>query len=132
MRLLLDTHILLWASDPDRPERLPAEARRLIEDPANDLYFSVVSLWEIAIKASRPGSSLRVDPRLLRSDLLSAGYKEVAVSGAHATAVDLLPNVHRDPFDRMLVIQAQHESLTLLTADVTLAHYPGAIRVTVQ
>lgn len=129
VRLLLDTHILIWAAHPGRPERLPLEARRLIEDPANDLFYSVVSLWEIAIKAGRPRSPLQVDPRLLRRDLLHAGYIEVPVTGAHAAAIDLLPTIHGDPFDRMLVVQAQIEAITLLTADKALGRYPGPIRV---
>ena len=126
MRLLLDTHVLLWAAGA--PDRLPADTRALMEEPATELVYSAASLWEIAIKNGLGRASFSVDPRLLRRNLLEHGYRELAISGAHATAVDLLPSIHKDPFDRILVAQAQIEGLTLLTADETLARYPGPIR----
>ena len=126
MRLLLDTHVLLWAVSA--PDRLPIDARKLMEAPATELVFSAASLWEIAIKNSLGRRAFSVDPRLLRRSLLERDYRELPISGAHATAVDLLPPIHKDPFDRILVVQAQIEGLTLLTADVTLARYPGPIR----
>lgn len=73
-------------------------------------------------------ASFSVDPRLLRRNLLEHDYWELAITGAHATAVDLLPPIHKDPFDRILIAQARIEGLTLLTADETLARYPGPIR----
>ncbi|MDE0371083.1 MAG: type II toxin-antitoxin system VapC family toxin, partial [Rhodospirillales bacterium] len=87
------------------------------------------SLWEVAIKSGLGREDFRVDPRLLRRGLLENGYDELPVSGAHATAVDLLPPIHRDPFDRILVAQAQIEGITLLTTDEIVARYPGPIRV---
>ena len=125
MRLLLDTNLLIWIADGDRPDHLPNDARRLIDDSANRLIFSAVSVWEVALKARR----LRVDPRVLRSELLDRDYVELPVTGTHAAAVDLLPTIHRDPFDRLLVAQAQIEGLTLVTADATLGRYPGSIIV---
>ena len=126
MKLLLDTHVLLWAvSDP---RRLPADVHALMEAPATELVFSAASLWEIAIKNSLGRRAFSVDPRLLRRNLLENDYRELSITGAHATAVDLLPPIHKDPFDRILVAQAQFEGLTLLTADDTLARYPGPIR----
>ncbi len=125
MRLLLDTNILIWAADADRPDHLPHEARRLIDDPANTLMFSAVSVWEIALKARR----LSIDPRLLRRELVDRDYVELAITGMHAAAVDLLPTIHGDPFDRLLVAQAQIEGLTLVTADTILGRYPGSILV---
>ena len=126
MKLLLDTHVLLWAvSDP---RRLPADVHSLMEAPATELVFSAASLWEIAIKNSLGRRAFSVDPRLLRRNLLENDYRELSITGAHATAVDLLPPIHKDPFDRILVAQAQFEGLTLLTADDTLARYPGPIR----
>jgi len=127
VRLLLDTHVLLWAAGA--PQRLPPDARTLMEEPATELVYSAASLWEIAIKNGLGRASFSVDPRLLRRNLLEHDYRELPISGAHATAVDLLPAIHRDPFDRILVAQARIEGLTLLTADATLARYPGPIRV---
>ena len=127
MKLLLDTHVVLWAVS--EPHRLPADARALMEEPATELIFSAASLWEVAIKNGLGRASFSVDPRLLRRNLLEHDYRELPITGTHATAVDLLPPIHRDPFDRILVAQAQIEGLTLLTADDTLARYPGPIRV---
>lgn len=127
MRLLLDTHVLLWAAGS--PERLSPSARALIEDPENDPHFSAASLWEVAIKSGLGRDDFRVDPRVLRRALLEHGYTELPITGAHAVAVDLLPPIHRDPFDRLLVAQAQIEAMTLLTADTTVADYPGPIQL---
>ena len=127
MRILLDTHVLLWAAG--MPERLPTGARALIEDAANDLYFSAASLWEVAIKRGLGRDDFRVDPRLLRRALLENGHAELAVTGAHAVAVDLLPPIHGDPFDRLLVAQAQIEAMTLLTADEIVGRYPGPVQL---
>ena len=126
MKLLLDTHVLLWeAADTGR---LPGDAHALMEAPSTELVFSAASLWEIAIKNSLGRRAFSVDPRLLRRSLLERDYRELPISGTHATAVDLLPPIHKDPFDRILVAQAQIEGLTLVTADSTLARYPGPIR----
>ena len=127
MSLLLDTHVLLWAAS--NPKRLPHEARILMEDPAEVLYFSAASLWEIAIKSGLGHADFHVDARLLRRGLLENDYSELAVTGAHAVAVDLLPPIHKDPFDRILIAQAQIEGLKLLTADAVVGRYPGPIQV---
>lgn len=126
MNLLLDTHLLLWAAGA--PDRLPAVARDLIEDPGNILIFSVASLWEIAIKRALGRDDFRVDPRLLRRGLIDNGYAELAITSEHVVAVDSLPPLHRDPFDRLLIAQATAEGVTLLTSDKALAAYPGPIR----
>lgn len=126
MKLLLDTHLLLWAAG--EPRRLPAAARKLINDARNELLFSAASLWEIVIKRSLGRDDFRVDPRLLRRGLLDNGYVELAIGGEHALAVDSLQPIHKDPFDRLLIAQAQVESVTLLTADPQLGRYPGPIR----
>ena len=127
MRLLLDTHVLLWAAS-DSP-RLPIAARQLIDDARNSLWFSAASLWEVAIKSGLGRDDFTVDPRMLHQALVRNDYNELAISGAHAAAVGLLPPVHSDPFDRILVAQAQIESLTLLTADEVVARYQGDIRL---
>ena len=126
MKLLLDTQLLLWAAS--EPMRLKLATRRLLEDPNHDLLFSAASIWEVSIKASLGRDDCDVDPRVLRRGLLDNGYTELPVTGAHAAAVLDLPPHHRDPFDRLLVAQAQVEGITLLTADATVARYPGPIR----
>ncbi len=127
MSILLDTHVLLRAAGA--PDRLPEETRALIEDPATEVVFSVASLWEIAIKSGLGRHDFDVDPRVLRRGLLENDYTELPVSGVHAVAVDLLPPIHKDPFDRMLIAQAQIEGIMLLTADKTVGRYQGPIQV---
>jgi PIN domain nuclease of toxin-antitoxin system len=127
MRLLLDTHILLWGAV--EPERLPKSASSLIESPDNEIMFSALSLWEIAIKTGRGRADFRIDAGILRRSLFDNGYVELPVTGAHVAALATLPPLHRDPFDRMLVAQATVEGLTLVTADPGIAKYPGPIRL---
>jgi PIN domain nuclease of toxin-antitoxin system len=124
-RLLLDTHLLLWAAL--FPERLPQKASQLMDDPANTLYFSTVSIWEISIKLSRPREDLSIDVREWRAGMLGNGYQELLINSLHAMSVRDLPDLHKDPFDRLLLAQAMREDLTLVTADATLASYPGPI-----
>jgi PIN domain nuclease of toxin-antitoxin system len=126
MKLLLDTHLLLWAASS--PEKLSADALELIEDVQNDLYFSPASLWEVAIKNSLGRADFQVDMRLLRRGLLDNGYIELPIISEHAVFLANLPPLHKDPFDRLLVAQATVEGITLLTADSVVAEYPGAIR----
>ncbi|MCU0761379.1 MAG: type II toxin-antitoxin system VapC family toxin [Steroidobacteraceae bacterium] len=127
MNLLLDTHLLLWSAGD--PQRLPGPARALIEDPTHGLVFSVASLWEVEIKRSLDRADFRVDTALLRRGLLDNGYRELPVRGEHVLALGALPPLHRDPFDRLLVAQAQVEGLLLLTHDQALAAYPAPIRL---
>ena len=124
MRLLLDTHVLLWAAG--RPEKLSRQARRLLDDPANEPIFSAASLWEIVIKQGLGRDDFEVDARRLRRALLDNGYSELGVTSAHALALDDLPPLHKDPFDRMLVAQARVEGITLVTADAQILRYPGS------
>lgn len=126
MKLLLDTHLLLWAAGS--PEQLSDEARQLLEDPLNELLFSAASLWEIAIKRGLGRADFLVDARVLRRGLLDNGYQELAISSEHAVFIDSLPLIHKDPFDRVLVAQATVEGVVLLTADELVAKYPGPIR----
>jgi PIN domain nuclease of toxin-antitoxin system len=126
MKLLLDTQVLLWAAGNSK--RLSAAARKLLNDPANELCFSATSLWEITIKASLGRKDFRVEPRVLRRGLLDNGYTELPITSQHAVGVDGLPDVHRDPFDRLLLAQALSEGITLVTGDARLARYPGPIR----
>lgn len=126
MRLLLDTHLLLWAAG--QPKKLPPAARKLIANPRNVLYFSTASLWEIAIKRALGREDFRADPGVLRRGLLESDYEELPITGDHAVAVGVLPSLHKDPFDRMLVAQAAVEGMTLVTTDTQVAQYPGSIR----
>jgi PIN domain nuclease of toxin-antitoxin system len=127
VKLLLDTHLLLWSAG--QPERLSKEARALIEAPENELFFSSASLWEVVIKRGLGREDFKVDARLLRRGLLDNGYSELPIGSEHVVAVENLPAIHKDPFDRVLVAQAQVEGITLLTADPTVAEYPGPIRL---
>ena len=126
MKLLLDTHILLWAAG--QPERLPQEIRELLEDPETDVVFSVASLWEIVIKSNLGREDFHVDARLLRRGLLENGHSELQIKGEHAVAIGGLPPIHKDPFDRILVAQAMVEGIMLLTADPLVARYPCPVR----
>lgn len=126
MRVLLDTHILLWLAE-DSP-RLPADAQATIVSYGQPV-FSVVTLWEVAIKTRLGRPDFDVDPRELRSALLYNGYEELIVTGEHAVAVFDLPIVHNDPFDRLLVAQARTTGILLLTADRKMADYGSPVRL---
>jgi PIN domain nuclease of toxin-antitoxin system len=126
MKLLLDTHLLLWAAG--NPARLPAGARELLDDPQNEPIFSSASLWKVAIKHGLGRGDFRVDARLLRRGLVDNGYGELPITSEHAVALDSLPRIHRDPFDRILIAQSMVEGITLLTADPLVAQYPAPIR----
>jgi PIN domain nuclease of toxin-antitoxin system len=123
--LLVDTHLLLWAAG--EPQRLSKKARRLLDDPDSQLWFSAVSLWEVAIKHGLGRQDFRVDPRRLRRGLIDNGWRELTISSEHAVAALDLPPLHKDPFDRMLVAQAQIEGLALVTSDELVARYAGNI-----
>lgn len=125
MKLLLDTHLLLWAA---AGVGLSANAIGLLSDPDNELHFSAASIWEIAIKSSLGRLEFDLDAGVFRRELLEAGYEEMAITGSHAAAVSALPDLHKDPFDRVLIAQAMVEGITLLTADQAMLAYPGPVR----
>lgn len=127
MRLLLDTHLLLWAAGT--PDQLSPLARSLIEDPSNEVLFSAASLWEIVIKSCLGRADFQVNARVLRRGLLDNGYQELAITSVHSVSIDILPSIHKDPFDRMLVAQAMIEGVTLLTSDTLVAQYPGSVKL---
>src|SRR5205807_9642367 len=126
MKLLLDTHLLLWAAG--EPKRLSKRARTLIDNPDNELLFSAASLWEVAIKRGLGRDDFQVDARLLRRGLLDNGYSELPIVSDHVVGIESLPPIHKDPFDRVLVAQATVEGITLLTSDSLVTHYPGPIQ----
>ena len=127
MKFLLDTHLLLWAAG--HPNRLSSAAVALIDAPTNELLFSAASIWEVAIKRGLGRTDFQADPRLLRRGLLDNGYSELPVLSDHVVAIDSLPAIHKDPFDRLLVAQATVEGITLLTADSVVARYLGPVRI---
>ena len=126
MTFLLDTHVLLWAAGD--PSRLTPASRDLLANPATELMFSTASIWEVVIKNALGRRDFHVEPRHLRDGLLQNGYRELAIRSEHALAVGLLPPIHNDPFDRILIAQAQVENITLLTTDNKVVRYPGPIQ----
>ncbi len=125
MKYLLDTHLLLWAAG--QPERLSTSARSILENPANQLLFSAASLWEVSIKNGLGRDDFSVNPRLLRRGLLDNGYLELPITSEHTVSLDNLPAIHKDPFDRLLIVQSMVEGITLLTSDALVARYAGSI-----
>ncbi|MBX9899306.1 MAG: type II toxin-antitoxin system VapC family toxin [Burkholderiaceae bacterium] len=121
MKLLLDTHLLIWAADGI--ERVPPNLRTVMSDPESQLLFSVVSLWEIAIKNGLNRPDFQVNARMLRRGLIDNGYIELPILSEHVLAVDTLPALHKDPFDRLLIAQAKVEGITLLSNDATVVQY---------
>lgn len=127
MNLLIDTHLLLWSAFEQR--RLSPRALGLMDDPANTLWFSAVSIWEVAIKRGQDRPDFRVEPSVLRAGLLANGYSELPMDGRHCLSLVSLPRLHGDPFDRLLLAQAIAQGLLLLTADKRLAAYQGPVEL---
>lgn len=127
MRILLDTHLLLWAMAASR--KLPPTVKAQVLDPANDIYFSAASLWEIAIKRGLRRNDFRIDLDALMAALRESGFLELPIAAMHAIGVAQLPPIHKDPFDRLLVAQSMAEPMTLLTNDATLADYWDGVKV---
>jgi PIN domain nuclease of toxin-antitoxin system len=126
MSFLLDTHVWLWMRA--QPERLRGEVRELVTDPVNDLLLSTASSWEIAIKYALGKLPLPMPPRdYVPSRLHEDGVEPLLVSNAHALQVADLPRIHGDPFDRMLIAQAQLETLSVVTADSIFSEYDVAV-----
>jgi len=124
--MLLDTQLLIWAAYA--PQRLASSFAAELVDRHNDIRYSLASLWEVAIKASLGREDFQVDPPALRRGLLREGFQELPIQAEHVLAVRDLPLIHRDPFDRLLVVQAQREGLRLFTTDRRLAQYGEAVR----
>lgn len=125
MRLLLDTHILLWALI--EPTRLTDQARSVLEDPAHEVLFSAASIWEIAIKHALGRADFKVTPDAILHAASESGFAELPVRSAAALRVATLPPLHRDPFDRLLVAQAMTEPAIFYTADETLQAYSDLV-----
>ena len=125
MKLLLDTHVVLWAAG--QPEKLSESARTLLTTPENVLFFSAASIWEIVIKRGLGRDDFKVDPRRLRKMLIVHGYSELSVTADHVLTVETLPLLHKDPFDRLLLAQAHTEGMLLLTADASVFQYQESV-----
>lgn len=123
MKILLDTHMLLWAA----AGTLPPDAETLIGNEDNTLYFSPASIWEIGIKKSLGREDFKVDAEVLRRGLLDNQYLELPITSQHALTINDLPPIHKDPFDRMLLAQAKTEGFSLVTSDSILRKYPGPV-----
>lgn len=125
MRLLLDTQVALWGLTND--PRLTQKAQELIMNPNNDVFVSVASLWEISIKYQLGRGDMPVSGSRATELFSAAGYQLLPIQVAHAIAVESLPSIHNDPFDRMLIVQALTEPMRLLTHDRTVARYSDTI-----
>lgn len=125
MRYLIDTQVLLWAGH--EPERLSPAARRILRAEENDLHFSAATIWEVAIKASLKRGDFEIDADKFHRQLVANNYIELAVTAAQAVVLRTLDKRHGDPFDRMLLAQAVHEGLMLVTADKILSRYEGPV-----
>jgi PIN domain nuclease of toxin-antitoxin system len=123
VRVLLDTHLLLWALGS--PSRLPAAAQRVIRE--SEVFVSAASIWEISIKAGL--GKLTADPAEVLAALEPAGFRSLPIVGEHAARVASLPPIHRDPFDRLLIAQAITEPMRLLTNDTALAAYGDTVTI---
>jgi PIN domain nuclease of toxin-antitoxin system len=121
VKLLLDTHVLLWAAG--QPEKLSESARSLLRTPENSLFFSAASIWEVVIKRSLRRTDFKVDPSRLRKLLVAHGYAELTVAAEHVLKIETLPMLHKDPFDRLLIAQAREEGMQLLTVDASVLLY---------
>jgi PIN domain nuclease of toxin-antitoxin system len=127
VKLLFDTHLLLWAATA--PEMLPPKALGMLEDESVTPLYSAASIWEVAIKARLGREDFRIDPRVWRTGLNENGYDELSIDSGHALLAGALPLIHSDPFDRMLVAQAKAEGVTLVTVDAQIAKYDGPIEL---
>jgi PIN domain nuclease of toxin-antitoxin system len=126
MKLLLDTHILLWAAG--QPDKLSPSAREMLLDSRNTLFFSSASIWEIVIKRGIGRDDFKVDPYRLRRMLVMNHYIELVITSEHVLRIDTLPLLHKDPFDRILIAQARSEGMLLVTIDAAIIKYKESIR----
>ena len=123
MKLLIDTHLLLWAA----ADMLPKKVVPYFTNKKNELFFSSASIWEIIIKKNLNRDDFQIDPAAFYWGLLSNGYTELGINGRHTLVVAGLPPLHKDPFDRILIAQAKAEGATLLTSDIVVSKYSPTI-----
>lgn len=127
MNYLLDTQLLLWVAGDSK--KLPKPVRQLVEDSGNKVYFSAASIWEIVIKNSLNREDFQADAKLIRRGLLENGYVELPITSLHTLALESMPSIHKDPFDRILIAQAKTEGIILMTSDEAIGKYEGPITV---
>ena len=125
MKILLDTNILLWIAGS--PEKIPENILNQIQDTQNTLFFSAASIWEIAIKHALGKPDFSFDPLTIYQALVENNYTELSITSSHATAIQHLQKIHKDPFDRMLIAQAIAENMLLMTADRTIVKYSAPV-----
>ncbi|MDG6309361.1 type II toxin-antitoxin system VapC family toxin [Glaesserella parasuis] len=122
MKILLDSHILLWLAW-DKKENLSPQAVELLDDPTSEIYFSLASLWEIAIKSSLGKPDFDIDVEALEQGLIQVGCRMLAIELPHILKQAQYPFIHRDPFDRLLMAQAEVENVFFMTADTMILKY---------
>ena len=127
MRILLDTHILLWALTAD--VKLGEHAKKIILNAENQIYVSAASIWEVAIKHRKNPKIMPLSPEVLIKACSDSGYNWLDVNVYHASATEKLPLLHSDPFDRLLIAQAIHEPMRLLTCDKQLKAYSDLVQL---
>ncbi len=125
MKYLLDTHILLWALL--EPEKLSQKTKKIFLSKEHELLFSPVSIWEIVIKSHLGRDDFKVDAHLILRALLDNGYEELSITSMHTAFISNLPNIHKDPFDRLLIAQSMLEGIMLITADPIIKQYEAPI-----
>ena len=125
MKLLIDTHLLLWAA----ADTLPKKALHYFTNEENLLFFSTASIWEVVIKSKLNRPDFQVDPDALYNGLLENGYTELPINSQHALSVLNIPAWHKDPFDHILLAQATKEKCSLLSSDKILSKYPSVIYI---
>ena len=123
MKILIDTHILIWHGFGI----LPLSAQEYIQDESNDLFFSPASIWEVAIKRGLNRPDFIIDPYILSNGLFADGFEELPITIHHALSINSLPVIHKDPFDRILLAQAITEKISLLTFDAVLTKYGSPV-----
>jgi PIN domain nuclease of toxin-antitoxin system len=127
MSYLFDTHLLIWVIN--EPDRIPEHIAILMQEGSRGRNFSAAAIWESSIKSALGREGFDIDPHVMRTILIKAGFNEIAINGQHGLAVRYMPLIHRDPFDRIMIAQANIEGLTLVTADAILAQYPARVMV---
>ena len=126
MRVLLDTHLLIWVISSSN--QLSVRAKTIINDESVEVLFSSASVWEVSIKYAQGRADFPIEPLRFVERLRKSGYEELSIRSEHAIAVSELPSIHNDPFDRIIISQASVEAILLLTADRVVATYPGLIQ----
>lgn len=130
MKALIDSHILIWHAFGELGIKAP-KAQAIIKDFNHELYFSSVSVWEVVIKSSLNKPNFNIDAKQLTHGLLQDGFKQLKIENHHLYEIKNLPNIHKDPFDRLLLAQAKTEHMRFLTADQLILKYADDVLIDV-